>query len=153
VARTLLWSGVDEPRMEIARAERVGDGLRGAGTQIGATYELRYGLDADRLRLEIVGERRREVRLDGFDFFDLAFSPLFNSLPVLRDGLLDGGDPRDYVMRFVTVPDLEVVESEQRYEPVGDGKVRFRSGTFAADLDFDPDGFVVRYEGLAKRIG
>jgi uncharacterized protein len=153
VSPTLVWRGLDEPRMEIARAERVGDGVRASGTQIGATYELRYELEGNLLALEVVGERRREVWLDGLDFFDLAFSPLFNSLPVLRDRLLGGGSPRDYVMRFVSVPELEVVESEQRYEPFGDRRVRFRSGTFVADLDFDADGFVVRYERLAERVG
>jgi uncharacterized protein len=153
VSRTLVWSGLDAPRMEVAHVEQADDGLRAAGTQIGETYELRYELVDDRLRLELVGARRTEVELDGCDFFDLAFSPLFNSLPVLRDGLLEGGDARDYVMRFVDVPELKAEESEQRYEPLGERRVRFRSGTFAADLEFDGDGFVVRYEGLAQRVG
>ena len=55
-------------------------------------------------------------------------------------------------MTFVDVPSLEVSRAEQRYEPLGDQRVRFRSGTFVADLDFDTDGFVVRYEGLAERV-
>lgn len=152
--RQLVWSGLDAPRMEVARVERVGDGLRATGTQIGVTYELRYELDGDRLALELVGGERVEVRLDGLDFFDLAFSPLFNSLPVLRDGLLaPAAEAREYVMRFVAVPELDVVESQQRYEPLGGGRVRYRSGTFAAVLDFDEEGFVVRYEGLAERVG
>jgi hypothetical protein len=152
--RQLVWSGLDAPRMEVARVERVGDGLRATGTQIGVTYELRYELDGDRLALELVGGERVEVRLDGLDFFDLAFSPLFNSLPVLRDGLLaPAAEAREYVMRFVAVPELDVVESQQRYEPFGGGRVRYRSGTFAAVLDFDEEGFVVRYEGVAERVG
>jgi uncharacterized protein len=48
---------------------------------------------------------------------------------------------------------LEVSRAEQRYEPLGDGVVRFRSGTFVADIAFDADGFVTRYEGLAERVG
>jgi uncharacterized protein len=139
--------------MEIAYAERSERDLRASGTQIGVSYELRYRLDRDRLRVEVVGGPSLDVSVEGRDFFDLGYSPLFNSLPVLRDGLLEPGAPRDYVMRFVSVPDLEVVDSEQRYEPLGDGKVRFRSGTFAADLEFDGDGFVDRYEGLAVRVG
>jgi hypothetical protein len=139
--------------MEIARAERVGDGLRASGTQIGVAYELRYELDGARLALELPGVRQLDVTLDGADFFDLGLSPLFNSLPVLRDDLHERGEARDYVMRFVTVPDLDVVESRQRYEPLGDRKVRFRSGDFIAHLEFDDDGFVVKYEGLAERIG
>jgi hypothetical protein len=138
--------------MEIARVDRTGDALHATGRQIGVAYELQYELEPDLLRLELVGERELEVELDGRDFFDLAYSPLLNSLPVLRDRLLSGGAARDYVMRFVTVPELEVADSEQRYEPLGAGRVRFRTGDFAAELDFDDHGFVVRYEGLAERV-
>jgi hypothetical protein len=54
-------------------------------------------------------------------------------------------------MAFVGVPSLEVTPAQQRYEPLGDGVVRFRSGDFTADLEYDEDGFVVRYPGLAIR--
>lgn len=150
--RTLVWRGLDAPRMEIARVERTDDALRANGTQIGVAYELRYELAPEVLRLEVVGERELDVELEGRDFFDLAYSPLFNSLPVLRDDLLAGGSAHDYVMRFVSVPELDVVDSPQQYEPVGAGRVRFRSGDFTADLDFDDHGFVIRYEGLAERV-
>jgi hypothetical protein len=150
--RTLLWQGLDFPLMELARVEYNGTELHASGTQLGATYELRYELEPEVLRLELVGERCLDVRLDGLDFFDLGNSPLFNSLPVLRDGLLSAGEARDYVMRWVSVPELEVDESAQRYEPLEGGIVRFRSGTFVADIEFDADGFVVRYPELAKRI-
>jgi uncharacterized protein len=150
--RTVVWQGIDAPRMELARVERVGAGLRASGTQLGVAYELRYELDGERLQLEVIGERSADVALDGCDFFDLGYSPLFNSLPVLRDGLLDGGAARDYVMRWISVPELEVDKSQQRYEPLGDGVVRFRSGSFVADIAYDSDGLVTRYEGLAERL-
>ena len=124
-----------------------------AGTQIGVAYELRYELEPGLLRLELVGGRSLEVELGELDFFDLGLSPLFNSLPVWRDGLLESGETRDYVMRFVSVPDLSVVESQQRYEPLGGRRLRYSSGDFAAELDFDADGLVVHYEGLAERVG
>lgn len=150
--KSVVWRGLDEPRMEIARVEVSGAELRATATQIGVAYELRYELESQLLRLEVVGERQREVALDGLDFFDLGSSPLFNSLPVLRDGLLEGGEARDYVMRWVSVPDLEVSESSQRYEPLGNRAIRFSSGSFTADLEFAEDGLVRRYEGLAERI-
>ncbi len=149
---TALWRGLDEPRLEIARVEIEGGDVRASGTQIGVTYELRYELEPGRLRLEIVGERRRDVELEGADFFDLGFSPLLNSLPIVRDGLLDGGPARDYLMRWIDVPSLEVSESAQRYEPVDGQTVRFRSDDFTALLQFGPDGLVERYEGLAERL-
>lgn len=85
------------------------------------------------------------------DFFDLGRSPLFNSLPVIRDRLLEPGPPRDYVMRWVEVPSLEVSMSEQHYQPMGDGVVRFRAGDFVSDITFDPDAFVVNYPGIGAR--
>jgi hypothetical protein len=56
-------------------------------------------------------------------------------------------------MTWVSVPDLDVRGSEQRYEPLRPGAVRFRSGSFASDLEFDDSGFVLRYPGLAERVG
>jgi hypothetical protein len=149
---TIVWRGLDEPRMEIAYVERVAGGLRATGTQIGAGYELRYELEPELLRAEIVGGRRRDIPLEEADFFDLALSPLLNSLPVLRDGLLEAGPPRDYTMLFVDVPSLEVEPAPQRYEPLGGGGVRFRSDDFVALLQFDGYGLVETYEGLAERV-
>jgi uncharacterized protein len=70
----------------------------------------------------------------------------------VRDRLLDAGSSRDYVMRFVTLPGLDVVRSEQRYEPRGDRVVRYSSGSFVADIEFDADVFVTRYEGFLERV-
>jgi uncharacterized protein len=148
VTRTLVWRGIDEPRMEIAHAEVVAGELSARGTQIGVSYELRYKLEPGRLRAEVVDGPNIDIGLDGTDFFDLGFSPLFNSLPVLA-GLEEA---TDFVMTFVRVPSLEVFRSEQRYEPVSDRVVRYRSDSFVADISFDDDGFVTHYEHLAQRV-
>ena len=147
--RHLVWRRVDEPGMEIAHIETFD---RAAGTQIGASYELRWTLDGQQLQLDVVGERSAVVDLDDADFFDVFASPFFNSLPVVRDGLLAGGAARTYTMRFVRVPELETVLSEQRYEPLGGRVVRYSSGTFTADIEFDSDGFVVDYQGFLERV-
>ena len=152
MAITLAWVGDGAPRMEIAHVERSRPDFVASGTQLGATYELRYRLSPAVLHLEVVGERSADVDLAGADFFDLGWSPLFNSLPVIRDGLFDAGPARDYVMRWVEVPSLTVRTSEQRYEPLGNGVVRFRAGDFVSDLTFDPDGFVVNYPGIGARL-
>jgi hypothetical protein len=144
--------GDGEPRMEVAHVERDGDEIAAVGTQLGSVYELRYRLHGRALALEVVGERSREIELAEADFFDLGFSPLFNSLPVIRDGLLHRGPPRDYVMRWIDVPSLEVSTSEQRYEPLGNGVVRFSAGAFTADIQFDDAGFVTSYPGIGTRI-
>jgi uncharacterized protein len=148
---TLVWSGLDAPRLEIARVEVDGANLRAEGTQIGIAYELRYLLDGGVLELEVVGGPRKRIEPGNADFVDLGFSPLTNTLPILRDNLEGGGEPRDYLMALVDVPSLEISASKQRYEPVAVGAVRFRSGDFSALLELD-DGFVSRYPSLAERI-
>jgi hypothetical protein len=87
---------------------------------------------------------------------DLGLSPLTNSMPVLRHGLLDGGGPIEFLMAWVSVPDLSVQASTQTYEFVrrdGDRAViRFSSGTFTNDITFDADGLVVDYPAIGRRI-
>ena len=87
-------------------------------------------------------------------------SPLFNTKPVLRHGLLHGGDAVDFTMAWVSVPDLAVRRSPQRYAFVrphdgGDAVVRFEAlagSGFAADVTFDSDGLVLDYPDLAVRL-
>jgi hypothetical protein len=148
---SLAWVGDGVSRMEVAHVEGRTPSLTAVGTQLGAVYELRYRLEPRRLALELVGRRSVELELGGADFFDLGYSPLFNSLPVLRDGLLEAGPPREYVMRWVDVPSLQVSRSEQRYEPLGDGYVRFTAGDFTAAIRLDEAGFVLDYPGIAMR--
>lgn len=147
--RSLVWRRLDEPGMEIAHVESLD---RAFGTQIGAAYELRWSLEGARLALEIVGGEETTVELGDADFFDVFASPFFNSLPVVRDGLLDGGPARTYSMQFVGVPELTVVRSEQRYEPHGNRVVGYSSGSFSADIEFDEEGFVTLYHGFLERV-
>ena len=120
--------------------------------QVGAGYGLRYRLEAARLTVQLLGEVPKVVELGEADFFDLAWSPLFNSLPVLRDGLLEVGSERTYHMRWVDVPSLQAHLSEQRYRPHGGGRVGFQAGDFTSEIQFDEDGFVHTYPDLARRI-
>jgi hypothetical protein len=84
---------------------------------------------------------------------DLGGSPLTNTLPVRRLGLLDANPDttKTVTVAWVLVPGLVVVPSEQTYTVLGGRRVRFSSGTFNADLELDADGFVTRYPGLATR--
>ncbi len=93
---------------------------------------------------------------------DLGECPVTNTMPVLRHGMLHGGPPRDFVMAWVSVPDLSVRPSAQRYTFVGPpaaaagpqagaAVIRYESGTFCADVVFDDDGLVVDYPGLGRR--
>ena len=88
---------------------------------------------------------------------DLDGSPLTNSMPVLRHRLLDGGGPIDFVMAWVSVPDLSVHASRQRYTFLRkEGNlsvIRYesRDTTFSAEVIFDTDGLVVDYPGIGHR--
>jgi uncharacterized protein len=148
--KTLLWRGLDEPRMEIVYADSLD---RAHGTQVGITYELRWRLAGALLYLELIGGRSVRVELGDADFFDLQHSAFFNSLPAVGDGLLDGGPARDYTMRFVRVPELTAEPYPQRYTPLGDRAVHYSSAGFEADISFGEDGYVNLYQDYLERIG
>ena len=130
-------------RARVRRARR--DRLTARGTQLGfapLAYRLEYALEtgpgfvSERLQASVEtlrGSRTLDLRrgrapLDGDAVdLDLGFSPLFNSLPVLRLGLLGGGSSVDLTMAFVDVPELDVSKARQRYVPLEPGVVRFRS--------------------------
>ncbi|SRR5690606_12451198 len=82
---------------------------------------------------------------------DLGAAVLFNTLPIRRLGLRDApaGTRQEVTVAWVRVPSLEVLPVRQEYTVVGDGRVRFRSATFTAELELDAEGYVTRYPGLA----
>jgi uncharacterized protein len=167
VAAVKLFAWQGPGIFELAFVDLGDDRLTARGMQLRAEYSLSYALEtsrmfvSERLRAEVetvhgagsLDLRRgtKPLKDDVLDL-DLQDSPLFNSLPVLRDRLHEGGDAREYAMAFVNVPELSVERSAQRYVPLDRRVVRFRSGTFSADIEFDADGFVVRYPGLAERV-
>jgi uncharacterized protein len=88
---------------------------------------------------------------------DVGFSPLTNSMPILRHRLHREGS-RDFVMAWVSIPDLRVSASKQRYEHVraddAGATVRFLEldGDFTAELELDQDGLLVFYPALSRRV-
>ncbi len=87
---------------------------------------------------------------------DLGLSPLTNSMPVLRHGLHRTPGTHDYLMTWISVPDLTVHASPQTYAHRGPGpagtRVHFTSGDFESEIEFDSAGFVTSYAGLAHRL-
>ncbi|GLZ78198.1 hypothetical protein Afil01_30050 [Actinorhabdospora filicis] len=87
---------------------------------------------------------------------DLGLSPLTNTMPVLRAGLLHGGGPVDFLMAWVSVPDLAVVPSTQTYTFVrrlDDGaSVRFASPGFTREVEFDASGLVRDYPSIGRAV-
>lgn len=85
---------------------------------------------------------------------DLAFSPLFNALPVRRLGLHRIATEHDLPMVFITLPSLEVHLARQIYRTVALGDpavVSFHTDRFDAQITTDSDGLVLEYPGLASR--
>jgi len=171
----MAWRGLDEWRAEACTIDRGGHGLQAIGVQVGADYRLDYGLETDpalftrRLVLKVqseAGERgvlleRSEqggwsadgeplAHVEGAHDCDIAFSPLTNYMPATRLG----ARPAEHAMAWIDVPSLEVLRSEQRYEPLDGRRVRFvgLGDGFTAELELDEHGFVTRYPGLAERV-
>jgi hypothetical protein len=170
-----VWRGLDEWRAESSTIELDDDGLAARGVQIGAGHRLRYelrtgpGFITSELLARVhtaAGERSLELRrepdgswhaggealphVQGALDCDLAFSPLTNFMPARRLG----SEAADHLMSWVSVPELEVLRSEQRYEPIGPGRVRYTGldHDFTAVLELDEHGFVIRYPGLAELV-
>jgi uncharacterized protein len=180
--RFYVWRGLEEWLAEAALIRVDADGLSARGTQLGAEpepYRVDYELTTNggfiTERLSLVArtagaERTLEVlrgsdggwsangeplrELEGALDCDLANCPVTNAMPVLREGLREGGEPKDFVMAWVSVPDLAVRLSAQRYEPIDDHTVRYVSldSDFRAELELDDDGLVVRYPRMAERL-
>jgi len=100
--------------------------------------------------------------LDGALDCDLGLCPFTNTMPVLRHDLVASaqrGESRlvELVMAWVGVPDLTVQVSPQCYTslgPASDGgaMIGFASGDFETTIEFDRDGLVRVYPGLASRL-
>ncbi|MGD9694230.1 MAG: putative glycolipid-binding domain-containing protein [Thermoleophilia bacterium] len=87
---------------------------------------------------------------------DLGLSPLTNAMPVAREALARRAGGADLVMAWVSVPDLAVRASPQRYEHVAPAVVRYvdrgEFEGFTVELRLDADGLVIDYPGLAERV-
>ena len=101
------------------------------------------------------GSGRALDALGGCIDVDIAATPFTNTLPIRRLGL-QPGETRDLRMLYVMVPELTVRAADQRYTCLkltdAGGVYRYESGSFQADLRVDPDGMVVDYPGLWRRL-
>ena len=90
---------------------------------------------------------------------DLAFSPMFNTLPIRRLGLHRQSVEQTLPMVFVSLPDLELSVVEQTYRTISTldegsdhAEVEFRWADFTAELVVDAEGLVTSYPGVARRL-
>jgi len=183
-SRTVTWEVFESRGYETAWAEFGEGSLRARGRAVGVapepywiSYELETGDDFVTRRLAVTAETGSGTRtldlahdghgrwaadgqplpgLDGALDCDLGLCPLTNAMPVLRHGLHRAPGEREFLMAWVSVPELSVRPSPQTYTHLErtdtGGRVRFASGDFRSDLLFDEDGLVVDYPSLARRL-
>lgn len=85
--------------------------------------------------------------LEGVLDVDLGGSPLTNSLPLKRLGFASATVSTAWVLP----PSLAVVRDRQTYTVLSKNRVRYTSDSFETDVEFDDDGYVRDYPGLATR--
>lgn len=178
--RTIRWADADgaEAGLEHCEIRVDAEGLSVAsvvaGTIEGARFGLSYTLSVDAawrvraaelratsgrvLRLGRDGERwtvngAPDPALDGCVDLDIRATPFTNTLPIRRLAL-SPGQSAEFAVVYVSVPDLTVEPSRQRYTRIGAATYRFESleDGFTADLPVDPDGLVIDYPGLFRRL-
>jgi uncharacterized protein len=162
------------------RLDATADGFVTRGLQLeatGAGWTRRLRLERDESgewAVEVGGEGAPELgaeelpapggdaqALDGALDCDLGLSPLTNAMPVHRHSLHTEPGAAEFTMAWVSVPDLAVRPSSQRYTHVSRAAesrvVRFEElegddVSFTSDLEFAADGLVRLYPKLARRI-
>lgn len=84
---------------------------------------------------------------------DLGITPATNTLPVGRLRR-DGRSTATLTAAWVRFPDLQIRPLEQRYERTAPGRYVYRSrgGAYAAELEVDDVGLVIRYADVWERM-
>jgi len=173
--RSLAWPGYEHCEVhESADGVLVRSVLAGErdGHQYGAHYEIGLdpgwvfrGLRLERTDGEVLllnadgrghwtdGEHRRLPQLDGCLDIDLSGSPLTNTLPIRRAGLVPG-TPQRLRMAWIPLDLLKPRPEEQVYTKLDERRFLYESGdgTFRAELETDDAGLIVRYPGLFEQL-
>jgi hypothetical protein len=165
MSRLCLWTALDGWRVEVASVDLWSHGLRAVGTQLGVdpvpyrlgNWRSESAEEGDVDLPQVGGDAEA---LSGARDCDLAFSPLTNTMPIRRHALHVRPGAVDYLMAWVSVPDLGLHASRQRYEHVRrqaeEAVVRYvdigADRGFTSELVLDEDGLVLVYPHLARRL-
>jgi uncharacterized protein len=162
------WPGFGAERCTL---ERTAWGHRLAGTVLaagpGGPVRIDYGVlangewetrsaevDVDGRRIELSTdgpEGWSAPNLEGCLDVDLGFSPCTNTLPIRRLGLAVG-EGADLAAAWLRWPELTLERLDQRYERLAEGRYRYSSPGFTAELEVDEHGLVVTYGDFWRSV-
>ena len=131
-------------------------GWRTRGVHVGVVAGQRKGA----LRLRVDGQGRwldgehEVVDVRGCVDVDLGLGASTNMLPIRRLGL-QVGQSQELTAAWVRFPDLSVQPLRQRYTRLAGDRYRYESvdSGFAAELEVDDLGLVLRYSGWCEVVG
>lgn len=188
--RQVMWSPWTAPGLEHAHVFTASEGIVADGLILGVKeqepFRVRYAIHCDQrwklrtvhvsllsgscqsLHLVTDGEgawaTESEQALPSLNEcldVDISVTPFTNTLPIRRLTLQSGASAT-LRMVYITVPQLQIEVTEQKYTcmettPFG-GRYRFESlengrASFTAELPVDQDGLVLDYPGLFRRVG
>jgi hypothetical protein len=179
--RSVLWSRLDQPGLERCTLGVGTQGFTLEGTVVtsfdGVPAEGGYLVSTDPAWLTtdvsvtlILGDEAKEVALgaadgswsvdgearpdlDGCLDVDLGISPSTNTLPIRRLSLPVGASA-ELDAAWVKFPELTVERLAQRYTRLDDQRWLYESiaSGFRAQLQVDPDGMVIDYERIWRRV-
>lgn len=97
-------------------------------------------------------EGRPMPQLDGCVDVDIRWTPLTNSLPINRLGLV-AGESAEITVAYISLPDLVAMPVQQSYSCTTEGRFRYTNlaNGFSADITTDPEGYVISYPGRFER--
>jgi uncharacterized protein len=100
-------------------------------------------------------DTRALPELDGCIDIDIWPTPFTNTFPIRRQPLAIG-ERREFVMAWVSAPELTVRPMRQGYTRLADRLYLYENldgSGFRADLAVDEDSVVLDYQGLFRRVG
>jgi uncharacterized protein len=101
------------------------------------------------------GEASALPELDGCIDIDIWPTPFTNTFPIRRQPMAVG-ERREFVMAWVSAPELTVRPVRQGYTRLADRRYLFENldgSGFRAELPVDEDDVVLDYQGVFRRIG
>ena len=188
--RHVMWSPWTAPGLEHLQFTADGAGMFADGVILGVKdqepFRMRYQIHTDlnwklhSVRVTVFDDLNQSLHLltDGEGTWttadreqiptlmgcldvDISATPFTNTLPIRRL-VLSAGSSATLSMAYITIPDVTVTVSKQRYTcletTASGGRYWFESleegiASFSAELPVDHNGFVVDYPGLFRRVG